>query len=346
MDILGIETSCDDTSIAIVRDGTKVLSHVTASQVDVHAKTGGVVPEIAAREHANIILPVLQNALRRASLCLHDLDAIAVTQGPGLVSSLLIGDLVASTIGLILEIPLSPVHHIEAHIYSNWLERDPSEFHFPIMILTASGGHNELILMRGHGTYYSVGHTRDDAAGEAFDKVARIIGLGYPGGPAISLWARKGDSTAFKLPRSMLGGSMDFSFSGLKSEIVRIVEKEIQIKKRLSDRFVADIAASFQECVVDILATKLMNAARQYGVREIHLAGGVSANKSLQRRMLTLVKQGKWNLKYPCKTIYSTDNGAMVAVCGYYRMKKGCAKYLSSGMILPDPHLSFSPWSQ
>ncbi len=337
--ILGIETSCDDTSLAIVENGTRVLGYSTASQIKIHNLTGGIVPEVAAREHVRVILPVLADVLEKANVKLEDLDAVAVTQGPGLISSLLIGDLLASTIGLVLKKPLIPVQHIHGHIYGNWLERDERDFHFPIMILTASGGHNELILMKEHGQYEQVGFTRDDAAGEAFDKVARILGLSYPGGPSIANAALKGNPKAIALPRAWLPGTHEFSFSGLKSEVLRVVEKEIKKHKKLSPQFVADLAASFQQCVVDVLTGKLFAAAEKYKVREIHIAGGVSAN-SLFRATVEQTATGRnLQVKFPLQIKYSTDNGAMIAAAAYFLAKKHWASYKKWRNILPDPNL-------
>jgi len=340
MRILGIETSCDDTSLAIVEHGRNVLAHVTASQVKIHNKTGGIVPEIAAREHVTHILPVFERLFQEANLSIHDIDAIAVTKGPGLVSSLLVGTLLASTLGMLYQKPLIPVHHIEGHIYGNWLERDPRTFHFPLLILTASGGHNDLIVMKNHGVYTSIGHTRDDAAGEAFDKVARILGLGYPGGPAIAQKALHGDPQKIPLPRAWLPGTFDFSFSGLKSEVLRIVEKEVKKHRKLSSAFIAHLAASFQESIIDVLSTKLVQAALAYRVQEVHLAGGVSANQSLRQRMEEKAEQHGLTLKYPVRIVYSTDNGAMIAAAGYFLYKKHWEKYQKWSNILPDPNLS------
>jgi N6-L-threonylcarbamoyladenine synthase len=340
MRILGIETSCDDTSLAIVENGRKVLAHVTASQVKIHNITGGIVPEIAAREHVTHILPVFERLFQEANLSIYDIDAIAVTKGPGLVSSLLVGTLFASTLGMLYKKPLIPVHHIEGHIYGNWLERDPRTFHFPIMILTASGGHNDLIFMKDHGRYNYIGHTKDDAAGEAFDKVARILGLGYPGGPVIAEKALHGDPRAIPLPRAWLPGTFDFSFSGLKSEVLRIVEKELTTHNKLTPGFIADLSASFQESIIDVLSTKLIRAALSYNVQEVHLAGGVSANQSLRQRMEEKAGQHGLTLKYPVRIVYSTDNGAMIAAAGYFLYKKHWEKYKKWSNILPDPNLN------
>lgn len=340
--ILGIETSCDDTSLAIVQDGTKILAHVTASQVAIHNKTGGIVPEIAAREHAITILPVLDKVLRDAALSIMDIDAISVTKGPGLVSSLLVGTIVASTLGIVTQKPVIPVHHIEAHIYGNWLGRQNNEFRFPILILTASGGHNDLIIMKDHGTYLPIAHTRDDAAGEAFDKVSRILGLGYPGGPAIAKAALDGKNDSIPLPRPYLPGSLDFSFSGVKSEVLRIVEKEIQHKKKLTLSFIHNLSASFQQCIVDVLSYKLFAAAEHYKIKEVHLAGGVSANKLLQETVLEQAKKRGIRIKVPLQSNYSTDNGAMIASCGYYQFHrdKRWAVNTKWSTILPEPNMS------
>ena len=336
---LGIETSCDDTSLAIVKNGRDVLRHVTASQIEMHNKTGGIVPEVAAREHIRMILPVYKEVLKQAKISINEIDSIAVTRGPGLVSSLLIGDLLASTLGLIAQKPIFPIQHIEGHIYSNWLERDPHDFQFPILILTASGGHNDLILMSDHGVYKKIGQTRDDAAGEAFDKVARILGLPYPGGPSISKAALHGDPTSVPLPRPLLHNTFDFSFSGLKSEALRIVEKTIK-KQQLSLSFIANFSASFQQCIVDVLSTKLLDAAHHFHVSEIHIAGGVSANKLLRETVETKGKQANLNVKFPKQFWYSTDNGAMIATCAFFHAqhKKQNTTWHN---ILPDPNLSF-----
>lgn len=340
--ILGIETSCDDTSLAVVEDGSRVLALSTASQVMIHNRTGGVVPEIAAREHINSILPVLEHVLKEAAVSFDQIDQIAVTRGPGLVSSLLIGDLVASTLAMVSGKKIIPVHHIQGHIYGNWLERDHRDFHFPIMVLTVSGAHNELILMKDHLTFIPLGRTKDDAAGEAFDKVSRILGLGYPGGPAIAKMAEKGDPKAFKLPRAKMSGRYDFSFSGLKSEVLRIVEKELSASKELSEQFICDLSASFQECVIDVLSKKLFQAARDYQVSEVHIAGGVSANSSYRARIEQQGRELGFTTRSPVKTVYSTDNGAMIAACGYFLYRKNPGYYQHWQNVLPDPNLKFS----
>ncbi len=303
--ILGIETSCDETAAAVVENGCIVHSNVIASQIDLHRKTGGVVPEVAAREHVGQILPVIEEALAG-----REVDAIAVTQKPGLISSLLVGTSTANTLALLTGKPLIPVNHIDGHIYANWLERDAPEF--PVVILTVSGGHNELILMRGHGDMETLGSTRDDAAGEAFDKVARLLGLPYPGGPEISRLAEKGDATRYSLPRALMREEYDFSFSGLKSATARLIQEEGEKLDR------ADLAASFQEAVCDVLTAKLVRATEEFEAREAHLAGGVSANLRLREMA---AERLAIPLRFPKKISYCTDNAAMIAAAGYFLEK-------------------------
>ncbi|MFH1534335.1 MAG: tRNA (adenosine(37)-N6)-threonylcarbamoyltransferase complex transferase subunit TsaD [Nitrospirota bacterium] len=313
MKILGIETSCDETACSVVRDGRDVLANVVASQIDIHAKTGGVVPEVAAREHVVHMIPVLDECLSASGCSWDDIDALAITQGPGLVSSLIIGTETANVISYVRRKPLIPVQHIIGHIYSNWLEVENS-IEFPVLILTVSGGHNELVLMRGHGEFEVLGETRDDSAGEAFDKVARLLGLGYPGGPAISRVAENGSATAYNFPRAWLDkGSLDFSFSGLKTSVLDLVKKE----GRNDDQFKADVGSSFQEAVVEVLAGKLKRALDvNPDVKEVHLAGGVSAN--LRLREVCGEKFGNIKFRFPKKISYCTDNAAMIACAGFH----------------------------
>ena len=322
MKILGIETSCDETAASVVENGTKVFSNVIASSVDMHAKTGGVVPEVAAREHIKQISPVIDKSLSDADLKWGDIDAIAVTHSPGLMSSLLVGANSAQAISYIHGKPLIPIHHISGHIYANFLGRNLSEFQFPILILTISGGHNELILMKGHHDFEIIGETLDDAAGEAFDKIARLLGLGFPGGPIISKRAEEGGLNSFDFPRVMLDkdNKYNFSFSGLKSAIKREVDK-ITKGNSLSDKIINDIAASFQASVVEVLADKLVFATEEFGVKAVHLAGGVSANKSLRKIVRErLPKEIK--LLYPIDLVYCTDNAAMIASSAYFKPNK------------------------
>ena len=346
MKILGLETSCDETACSVVEDGVKVLSNVIASQVELHAETGGVVPEVAAREHILKIVPVVDRALEEAGCDWSDIDAVAVTKGPGLISSLIIGTCGASAISYVMDKPVIPVHHIVGHVYANALDAEALEF--PALILTVSGGHNEIILMRSYNDFVILGETRDDAAGEAFDKVARILDLGYPGGPVISKVAIDGDREAFKLPRSYLeAGSLDFSFSGLKTAVLNKVKKYVrenhpdkefgnysQIGKLLPAEFKADLAASFQEAVVEVLSDKLIQAYLNLedegtDVKEIHLAGGVSANSRLREVVTAKVaKLGtsaglEPTLRFPKSLEYCTDNAAMIAGAAYFISNKG-----------------------
>ena len=319
--ILGIETSCDETAAAVVVDGRHILSNVIASQIDLHAQYGGVFPEMASRAHVEAILPVVEEAMQQAHFGWDDLDGIAVTYGPGLVGSLLVGVNMAKGLALGRGLPLVPVNHLEGHIYAHWLESEadgaaPPDLDFPLLVLVVSGGHTELVLMRGHGDYVYLGGTRDDAAGEAFDKVGRLLGLGYPGGPAIERAARDGDPTAFALPRAWLDGGYDFSFSGLKTAVLRLVE---QHGGQPRGRMVADVAASFQAAVVDVLATKTVAAAEEHGARAILLSGGVSANKALRE---TVRDRATIPVYFP-PLVLCTDNAAMIAACGHYRFLAG-----------------------
>jgi N6-L-threonylcarbamoyladenine synthase len=309
MKLLGIETSCDETAAAVVQEGREILSSLIASQVDIHARYGGIVPEVASRQHLITAIPVIEEVMARSRTRWGDLDGIVVTVGPGLAGSLLVGVNIAKAIALARGLPFLGINHLEGHIYSNWLEGKPPCF--PCICLIVSGGHSELLLMRDHGDYLPLGRTRDDAAGEAFDKVARILGLGYPGGPAIEKAARQGDS-ARRLPRAWLRGSDDFSFSGLKTAVLRLVEEERDLSS-------ADVAASFQEAVVDVLVAKTVNAARRLGAKHILLGGGVAANQLLRQ---TMVQRSPLPVLTP-SPILCTDNAAMIACCGYFRLQSG-----------------------
>ncbi len=321
MRVLGIETSCDETAAAVVADGRHILSNVVASQVDLHARYGGVFPEMASRAHIEAIVPVVQEAMEKAHIGWDDLDAVAVTYGPGLVGSLLVGVNAAKGLALARGLPLVPVNHLEAHIYAHWLRVEaegaaPPDLEFPLLALVVSGGHTELILMRDHGAYEYLGGTLDDAAGEAFDKVGRLLGLPYPGGPAIERAARQGDPSAFRLPRAWLEGTYDFSFSGLKTAVVRLVQQHGGTPR---GRLQADIAASFQEAVVDVLATKTVRSAEEHGATAILLCGGVSAN----RRLRAVVRERATVPVYYPPIFLCTDNAAMVAACGHFRLLAG-----------------------
>jgi N6-L-threonylcarbamoyladenine synthase len=317
MKILGIETSCDETAAAVVEDGTKILSNQVASQVEIHARYGGVVPEVASRQHLLSIIPVIEMAMTGVSW--PELAGIAVTIGPGLAGSLLVGVNVAKAIALSRGLPLVGVNHLEAHIYANWLGGDSIDF--PVVCLIVSGGHSDLVLMRGHGDYAVLGRTRDDAAGEAFDKAARILGLGYPGGPAIERAAREG-TASIPLPRAWLKGSHDFSFSGVKTALLRLVEAgEVSS--------VADGAASFQAAVVDVLVTKTAAAARGRRAKKVLLSGGVASNERLRERM---AKNSPLPVLVP-PPVLCTDNAAMVAACGYYRLRAGRTSSLDLDVV-------------
>jgi N6-L-threonylcarbamoyladenine synthase len=318
MRILGIETSCDETAAAVVEDGGRILSNVVASQVKLHARYGGIVPEVASRQHLLSIVPVLERAMTGVGLGWHDLDGVAVTVGPGLPGSLLVGLNMAKAIALARGLPLLGINHLEGHIYAHWLEGDgEGAATFPCLCLIVSGGHTELVLMRAHGQFQSLGRTRDDAAGEAFDKAARILGLGYPGGPAIQEAAMRGED-AFPLPRARLKGGHDFSFSGVKTALWRLVE-EIKGKAVGTSLPVADLAASFQEAVVDALLTNTLEVARGYRVKQILLVGGVAANSRLREAVL---ERSPLPVLLP-RPALCTDNAAMIAACGYFYMRAG-----------------------
>ncbi len=317
MRILGIETSCDETAAAIVEDGTIILSNIISSQVEIHARYGGIVPEVASRQHLLAIIPIIQKAMAEANTSWQELDAIAVTIGPGLAGSLIVGINVAKAIAFSRALPIIGVNHLEGHIYANWLHEQGDRPAFPLVCLIVSGGHTELVLMKGHGDYLPLGRTRDDAAGEAFDKVARILGLGYPGGPVIEQTSTSGDSSAYRLTRPWLKGTNDFSFSGLKTAMLHLVEN---ISARgMGSLPVADLAASFQEAVVDVLVTKTIAAAKRHRANQILLAGGVAANRLLRD---TMVRHSPIPVLLP-KPILCTDNAAMIAACGYYRLRGG-----------------------
>ena len=325
MIVLGIETSCDETSVAVVEDGRRLLSCVVASQMEEHAKYGGVIPELASRRHVEAIIPVFRQALAEASLGWKDIDALAVTNRPGLLGALLVGTSAAKALAMALKIPVVGIHHIEAHLYANWLHTGSPKpgggggnevgADFPAVALVVSGGHTDLFHLRGHGDYVLLGRTRDDAAGEAFDKCARLMGLGYPGGPAIQKAAEGGNPKAIRFPRALLPGTHEFSFSGLKTS-VRYALQDANLPP------LADIAASFQEAVVDVLVRKTIAAARETGVERVLLAGGVAANTRLREKFAEGCEKAGLALFYPPADL-CTDNAAMIACAGYWHLING-----------------------
>ena len=315
MIILGIETSCDETAAAVVENGTTIVSNIVASSQQIHQKYGGVVPEVAAREQATCIIPVIEEALLQAHCKPSELDAIAVTVGPGLIGSLLIGVETAKTLAWVWHKPLIPVNHLVGHIYANWLQPQGSiirDVHFPAVCLVVSGGHTDLVLMRDHGQFQYLGGTRDDAAGEAFDKIARLLGLGYPGGPAIEKAAATGNPQAIALPSPLIhSGDYDFSFSGLKTAVARAVQTPTNNEQS------ADIAASFQHVVVNLLTQKTIAAAKEYQAQAILVGGGVAANQELRKQLMTHGEQLGIPVLFPAFE-FATDNAACIAAAAYF----------------------------
>ena len=325
MKILGIETSCDETAAAVVEDGRKILSNVVASQVEIHASYGGIVPEVASRQHLLTIIPLLRQTLAEAQVGLGELDGIAVTHGPGLAGSLLIGVNAAKGLAMVNETPLIGINHLEGHIYASWLGNKDPELHpgFPLICLIASGGHTDLVLMEGHGRFTLVGQTRDDAAGEAFDKAARVLGLGFPGGPAIQRVSAhsKGEEPPF--PRPRLGNSLDFSFSGLKTSLLRRAEARGWYPPEESTepdpQGVADVAAAFQQAIVESMVEKTLEAVTRYRVKGVLLGGGVSANSLLRQEVTG---------RSPVQVIIPrpelcTDNGTMIGAAAWFHLRHG-----------------------
>jgi N6-L-threonylcarbamoyladenine synthase len=321
--ILGIETSCDETAAAVVEGATTVLSSVVSSQIDLHARYGGVVPEIASRAHVELIVPVVARALVEAGIDDRDVEAVAATYGPGLVGSLLVGVSAAKALALVWDVPFVAVNHLEAHLYAAFLEEPDLEL--PLVVLLVSGGHTMLVHMEDHGRYRLLGTTVDDAAGEAFDKVARFLGLGYPGGPAIDAIAAHGDPGAIRFPRAMLDEGYDFSFSGVKTAVINHVRTH-------PDATTADVAASFQEAVVDVLLTKARRAADEVAARGLVLSGGVAANSQLRERFLDVCEHDGIRGFLPSRSL-CTDNAAMVAAAGWWRLQMDGPSGLDTGAL-------------
>lgn len=381
MRILGIETSCDETAAAVVEDGRKILSNVIQTQIDIHVQYGGVVPEVAARSHIEVINPVINRALADAGCTWDDIDAIAVTYAPGLIGSLLIGTLAARTLAVIHNKPLYAIHHVEAHVYANFLiEQGESPSHttnqthpdqaysaeaaitqttltlpttqpeFPILALIISGGHSQLVMFRNHGDFELLGQTQDDAVGEAFDKVAKIIGLPYPGGPSIAKAALNGDPHKYHLPKAKLDNPYDFSFSGLKTALLRAVQRETghdytfpshALHMLLNDAMRADFAASFQQIAVETLVDKTEKAFKDHSPASVVIAGGVAANQELRRQ---LQERLPLNVEYAPMQI-CTDNGAMIATLAYYYSQKMPASDPFDFEVIPSLSMSKTAWA-
>ena len=348
MKILGIESSCDETAASVVENGTRLLSNVVNSQIDIHSVYGGVVPEVAARSHLEVVLPVIEKALTDAESTWDDIDAIAVTYAPGLVGSLLIGTLAARTLALLKNKPLYPIHHVEGHVYANFLiEKTPA---FPVLALIVSGGHSQLVLFRNHGDYELLGQTQDDAVGEAFDKVAKIIGLPYPGGPSIARAAELGNPHAFSFPKARMQGAYDFSFSGLKTAVLRTVQAETgvaydfpshQLPERVSDRLRADVAASFQRIAVETLVDKAEKAFHDYSPASVVIAGGVAANQELRRQ---LSERLPIDIEYAPINL-CTDNAAMIASLGYFYAQKNTPTDPRTLEVVPSLSMTKTAWA-
>lgn len=332
MKVLGIESSCDETAAAVVEDGKRLLSNVVHSQIDIHTQYGGVVPEVAARSHIEMINPVISKALDDAGCTWDDIDAIAVTYAPGLIGSLLVGTLAARTLAVLHSKPLYPIHHVEAHVYANFITEQQSPLDltlpskqpaFPMLALIVSGGHSQLVLFRDHGDYELLGQTGDDAVGEAFDKVAKILGLPYPGGPSIAKAALEGDAYKYQLPKARVQGPYDFSFSGLKTAVLRAVQREVgvdftypshQLPELVSERQRVDFAASFQRIAIETLVDKAEKAFQDFHPASVVIAGGVAANQELRRQ---LSERLPITIEYAPMQL-CTDNAAMIGALGYY----------------------------
>ena len=328
MNILAIESSCDETAAAVVQDGRKVLSNIISSQIEIHKLYGGVVPEIASRKHIEKVIQVVDEALKEASLTMDEIDAVAVTYGPGLVGALLVGVSAAKSIAFAYNKPLIGVHHIEGHISANYIENE--ELEPPFLCLVVSGGHTNLVIVKDYGEYEVLGKTRDDAAGEAFDKVARAIGLGYPGGPKIQKISEEGNKDAIAFPRAKVADNpFDFSFSGLKSSVLNYINS-CEMKGEEINK--ADIAASFQEAVVDVLVSHTIEGAKQLGFKKIAMAGGVASNTVLREEMKEACERRGFMFYHP-SPILCTDNAAMIGAAAYYDYKKGLISDLTLNAV-------------
>ena len=359
MRILGIESSCDETAAAVVEDGYRLLSNVVHSQIDIHALYGGVVPEIAARSHIEVINPVINRALSEAHLTWDDIDAIAVTYAPGLIGSLLVGTLAARTLSVLKNKPLYPIHHVEAHVYANFItdQSDTLEFtlpsrqpNFPMLALIVSGGHSQLVLFKNHGNYQLLGQTQDDAVGEAFDKVAKILGLPYPGGPSIANAAKKGDSLAYTFPKARMQGKYDFSFSGLKTAVLRTVQREVGVETSFPSRElagllnevqVANFAASFQRIAIETLVDKAESAFKDHSPASVVIAGGVAANLELRSQLSSRLPL---SIEYAPISL-CTDNAAMIGALGYFYAQKNQATSAFDLEVVPSLSMSKTVWS-
>ena len=313
--ILGIESSCDDTSAAVIKDA-KILSNIVANQ-EVHQSYGGVVPELASRAHQQNIVPVVNQALKIANISKDQLDAIAFTRGPGLMGSLLVGTSFAKSFSLALNVPLIDVNHMQGHIMAHFIDEGQKMPKFPFLCLTVSGGHTQIVLVKGHFEMEILGETIDDAAGEAFDKSAKILGLKYPGGPLIDKYAKHGNPKAFKFTKPRVG-DLEFSFSGLKSNIIQLIQREVKKETNFIENNLIDLCASIQHTIISILLEKINNAVKKTGITQISIAGGVSANSGLRNVLLERENSHNWNVFIP-KFEYCTDNAAMIAIVGYYK---------------------------
>jgi len=359
MRILGIESSCDETAAAIVEDGHRLLSNVVHSQIDIHAVYGGVVPEIAARSHIEVVNPVINRALAEANLTWDDIDAIAVTYAPGLIGSLLVGTLAARTLATLKNKPLYPIHHVEAHVYANFITDQSNGVQlalptkqpdFPMLALIVSGGHSQLALFKDHGDFSLLGQTQDDAVGEAFDKVAKILGLPYPGGPSITEAAKNGDPYAYTFPKAKMQGKYDFSFSGLKTAVLRTVQREVGVETTfpsrelaalLNDAQKANLAASFQRIAIETLVDKAETAFRDYSPASVVIAGGVAANQELRTQL---------SARLPLPIEYApmslcTDNAAMIGALGYFYAQKKQPVSPLELEVIPSLSMTKTAWA-